>query len=287
MIRSLKLNYHFLPETISILDQITEFALEHWRDAISIIILWVMLYYAYLFFHATRGARIFTGLVGVWIALTLLSELLKLVVIGWILKSVSVFIVVAMVVIFQPELRRALAELGSNRLFSRFSAEGDQEFIENLAEIIGLLSKKRVGALVALERSIELKPYLETGVMMDSLLSKELIQTIFHSNTALHDGGMIIRLRDERIMASGCVFPLHQRELQDRSIGLRHRAALGISEESDAIAIVVSEETGGISLAIEGKLERNLKPEALSERLKELLLADSQLDENDENFVAE
>ncbi len=246
-----------------------------------------MLYYAYLFFHATRGARIFTGLVAVWIALTLLSELLKLVVIGWILKSVSVFIVVAMVVIFQPELRRALAELGSNRLFSRFNAESDQEFIDNLCEIIGQLSKKRVGALIAIERSIELKPYLETGVAMDSLLSKELVQTIFHSNTALHDGGMIIRLRDERIMGAGCVFPLHQRELQDRSIGLRHRAGLGISEESDAIAIVVSEETGHISLAIEGKLERNLKPEALSARLNDLLIADPHPDENNENPAAE
>lgn len=246
-----------------------------------------MLYYAYLFFHATRGARIFTGLVAVWIALTLLSELLKLVVIGWILKSVSVFIVVAMVVIFQPELRRALAELGSSRLFSRFSSEGDQEFIENLSEIIGLLSKKRVGALVALERSIELKPYLETGVRMDSLLSKELIQTIFHSNTALHDGGVVIRLRDERILGAGCVFPLHQRELEDRSIGLRHRAGLGVSEETDAIAIVVSEETGNISLAVEGQLERNLKPEALSLRLNELIFAEPQPDQTNENSAAE
>lgn len=272
---------------IPVLDLISEFAIEHWRDAVSIGILWVMLYYSYLFFHATRGARIFTGLVAIWIALTLLSELLKLVVIGWILKSVSVFLVVAMVVIFQPELRRALAELGSSRLFSRFSAEGDHEFIEKLCEIVGLLSKKRVGALFAIERSIELKPYLETGVAMDSLLSKELIQTIFHSNTALHDGGMIIRLRDERIMGAGCVFPLHQRELQDRSIGLRHRAGLGISEETDTVAIIVSEETGNISLAVEGKLERDLTPETLSIRLNELLFAEPSAEQNHENSPAE
>ncbi len=268
---------------IPVFDQVSTFAIEYWRDAVSILILWVMLYYGYVFFHATRGARIFTGLVAVWIALTLLSELLKLVVIGWILKSVSVFIVVAMVVIFQPELRRALAELGSNRLFSRFGAEGDQEFIENLCEIVGLLSKKRVGALVAIERDIELKPYLETGVALDCLLSKEIIQTIFHSNTALHDGGLIIRLRDERIMGAGCVFPLHQRELKDRSIGLRHRAGLGISEESDALAIVVSEETGHISLAFDGKLERNLKPEALRERLDDLLFSDAPSDGENED----
>jgi diadenylate cyclase len=267
---------------IPVFDQVTRFADEHWGDAIEILILWVIFYYGYVFFHATRGARIFTGLVSGWIALTLLSELLELEVIGWILKGVSVFIVIAMVVIFQPELRRALAELGSHRLFSRFSSEADQEFIENLCETIGLLSKKRVGALVAIERAIELKPYLETGVAMDCLLSREIIQTIFHSNTALHDGGVIIRLRDERILAAGCVFPLHQQELQDRSIGLRHRAGMGITEEADAIAIVVSEETGNISLAFDGKLERNLKLEALKERIDELLFYEPQPDEENE-----
>ena len=271
---------------IPVLEQVTTFAFEHWRDAVSILILWVMFYYGYVFFHATRGARILTGLVAVWIALTLLSELFKLVVIGWILKSVSVFIVIGMVVIFQPELRRALAELGSNRLFSRFGAEVDQVFIENLCEIAGLLSKKRVGALMAIECDIELKPYLETGVAMDCLLSKEIVQTIFHTNTALHDGGLIIRLRDERILGAGCVFPLHQRELKDRSVGLRHRAGLGISEESDALAIIISEETGHISLAFDGKLERNLKPEALRERLDELLFSDSLADKEDEDNSA-
>lgn len=268
---------------ITVLNQIAEFAQEHWGDAIEILILWVILYYGYVFFHATRGARIFTGLVSGWIALTLLSEVLELEVIGWILKGVSVFLVIAMVVIFQPELRRALAELGSNRLFSRFTAEADQEFIENLCEIIGLLSKKRVGALVAIERSIELKPFLETGVAMDCLLSREIIQTIFHPNTALHDGGMIIRLRDERILGAGCVFPLHQQEMQDRSIGLRHRAGMGVTEESDAIAIVISEETGNVSLAFNGKLESDLKLITLRERLDELLFSDPQPEDENED----
>lgn len=272
---------------IPVLNQIITFATGHWRDAVSIAILWVILYYGYVFFHATRGARIFTGLVGGWIALTLVSELLELVVIGWILKSVSVFIVIAMVVIFQPELRRALAELGSHRLFSRFSAKADQEFIGNLCEIIGLLSQKRIGALVAIERDIELRPYLQTGVELDCLLSREIVQTIFHPNTALHDGGMIIRLRDERVLGAGCVFPLHQQEMKDRSIGLRHRAGLGISEESDAIAIVVSEETGGISLAVEGELERNYKPETLEERLNDLLFSEPLPEEENESSTTE
>lgn len=276
-----------MPAEIPNLDQIIAFAVEHWRDAVSIAILWFILYYGYVFFHATRGARIFTGLVGGWIALTLVSELLELVVIGWILKSVSVFIVIAMVVIFQPELRRALAELGSHRLFSRFSAAADQEFIGNLCEIIGMLSQKRIGALVAIERDIELKPYLETGVELDCLLSREIVQTIFHPNTALHDGGMIIRLRDERILGAGCVFPLYQQEMKDRSIGLRHRAGLGISGESDAIAIVVSEETGGISVAVEGELERNYKPETLEERLSGLLFSEPRPEEKNESSITE
>ncbi len=264
--------------------QISDFAGRHWRDGLTILILWVAVYYAYLTFRATRGARIFLGLVVVLLALTLASEFLGLAVIGWVLKSVSVFLAVALVVIFQPELRRVLAELGSSRFLS-FN-EGATEFTEHFSEIIGSLAHKRIGALIALQRGIDLKQYLETGVEMDCLLSPELIQTIFHPNTALHDGGVILRLRDERILGAGCVFPLSQRELVDRAIGLRHRAAMGVSEESDAIAIVVSEETGHISIAVEGALERDLDLAELRHRLNELLFPNTvDEDESSDNLT--
>lgn len=241
-----------------------------WRDGLTILVLWVLVYQAYRFLQVTRGVKVLTGLVAAWILLTLVSELLDLYLVSWILKGASVFLVVALVVIFQPELRRAVAELGSYRLFSSFN-EGAIEATEKLADIAELLSNKRIGALIAVQRGIDLKPIMETGVLLDCLMSEAIMHTIFFPSTPLHDGGVVLRLRDERILAAGCVFPLNQREFEDRSIGLRHRAAMGVTEESDAIAVVVSEETGHISLAFDGKLERNLKREALRERLNDLL----------------
>jgi diadenylate cyclase len=203
--------------------------------------------------------------------MTLLSGWLDLTVIGWLLKYVSVILAIALIIIFQPELRRALAELGSHRFFSSMNEKTRARFADLLIEVVENLSRKRTGALIAIERGIDLKQYLETGTSLDSQLSPELVYTIFHSGTTLHDGGMIVRITDERIAGAGCVFPLIQRELSDQSIGLRHRAAMGITEESDAIALVVSEETGAISIAINGKLERDLEKAELRERLNELL----------------
>lgn len=253
------------------MEVVSEYIKLNWRYAIEVIILWVIVYNTYRYFRATRGARIFTALVGIYIGMTLLSEWLDLTVIGWLLKYVSVFLAIALVIIFQPELRRALAELGSHRFFSTMNEKTRARFADHLIEIVETLSRKRVGALIAIERSIDLKQYLETGTDMDCLLTPEIVYTVFHSGTTLHDGGMIVRMADERIAGAGCVFPLNQRELSDQSIGLRHRAAMGITEESDAIALVVSEETGNISVAIGGKLERDLEDEELKERLNGLL----------------
>ncbi|MBL9152464.1 MAG: TIGR00159 family protein [Verrucomicrobiales bacterium] len=261
---------------------VLDFIAENWRHGLEILLLWFIIYQSYRYFRATRGARIFTGLVGLWIGLTLLSSFLDLNVIGWILEKIAVFLAVALVVIFQPELRRALAELGSHRWFSSFGRAAEKELTEDIVEIVKTLSRKRIGALIAIQRSIDLKPYLETGVSIDCRISPELIQTIFHSGTPLHDGGLILRLGDERILGAGCVFPLNQREQKDRSIGLRHRAAMGITEESDAIALVVSEETGAISIASEGHLERNLDPDHLKDRLNALLFEpEDDADEDD------
>lgn len=253
------------------MEETTQFISLHWRQVIEVIILWVIFYNTYRYFRATRGARIFTALVGIYIGMTLLSGWLDLTVIGWLLKYVSVILAIALVIIFQPELRRALAELGSHRLFSSLNEKTRAHFADRLIEVVETLSRKRTGALIAIQRGIDLKQYLETGTRMDCLLTPELIFTVFHSGTTLHDGGMIVRMTDERIAGSGCVFPLIQRELSDQSIGLRHRAAMGITEESDAIALVVSEETGAISLAINGKLERDLEGHELRERLNDLL----------------
>jgi diadenylate cyclase len=202
------------------------------------------------------------------LGLTLVSQLLDLEVISWLLSRFSVFLAVGLVVIFQPEVRRVLAELGSHRFFSYNGSE--EASVDKLVEAMEQLSHKRCGGLFALQRGIDLRPYSESGVALDALLSLELIATLFFPKTTLHDGGVIID--QGRIVAAGCVFPVSQRELSDRSIGLRHRAGLGITEETDAIALVVSEETGALSLCVKGKLEHDLSPDKLKARLHELLM---------------
>lgn len=245
-----------------------EFVREHWRDAVEILILAALAYNGYLFFRATRGARILTGLLVLLLSLTFISLLLELEVINWLLQRFSVFLAIGLVVIFQPELRRVLAELGSQRFFSL--NRPDPESLDVLVEAMQELSHRRFGALFAIKRGIELKHLAESGVELDAKLSTELITTIFHPKTSLHDGGAIID--QGRITAAGCVFPVSQREVPDRAIGLRHRAGMGVTEESDAIALVVSEETGALSICYHGRIEHDLEPEVLRARLTEILM---------------
>ena len=251
----------------------SELLRDHWRDAAEIAVLWVLIYQIYRIFRATRGARILVGLAVVVIVLTLTSQILELRVIEWIVKSAAAVLTFALLVIFQPELRGALARLGSSTLFS-FSTTQQKVFLETFADSVVKLSKKRFGALFAIERSIKLDDYEATGVVIDGDLSVELVATIFHPKTALHDGGMI--LKGEKVAAAGCIFPVSQKELSDRSLGLRHRAGYGITEESDAVAIVVSEETGSISIVVEGKLFRGLSEDEFREKLEELFLTHGQ-----------
>jgi len=167
-------------------------------------------------------------------------------------------------------LRRAFTELGSHHLFS--SAFEERETIEEITDTVFELASKGFGALIAVEREISLKAFVETGVRLDSEYSKELVLTLFQPKTVLHDGGLI--LHNDRIVAAACIFPLTQREDLDRNLGLRHRAGLGLSEESDAVAIVVSEETGQVSICHSGLVERNLSVEKFRRRLSQLLLHD-------------
>ena len=250
------------------IQQITQFWLEKWRGLFEILLLSVGIYYGYLYFRGTRGAKVLTGLAIVFLTLTLISTLLNLTVIGWILRSFSVFLAVALVVIFQPELRRGLAELGGHPIFSLTSEK--RETVHDIAEAVTQLANKQFGALIAIERDTSIRVYEETGVAMDSIFSVELLLTLFHPKSALHDGGVV--MRNGRLAAAACIFPVSQRETLDRSLGLRHRAGLGITEESDAIAVIVSEETGGISICHRRRIERNFTPETFRQRMGELLL---------------
>src|SRR3954464_5373848 len=265
-----------------ILHDIGQLLLRGWRSAFEILLLSVVIYYGYLYFRGTRGAKVLTGLAIIFLTLTLISTLLNLVVIGWIVRSLSAFLALASVVIFQPELRRALAEVGGHPIFSLTSEK--RETVHDIAEAVTQLANKQFGALIAVERDTSIRVYEETGVAMDAEFSVELLLTLFHPKAALHDGGVIVR--NGRVAAAACIFPVSQRETLDRSLGLRHRAGLGITEESDAVAIVVSEETGGISICHRRRIERNFTPETFWQRIAEILLQRSYDEETDSEKLA-
>jgi diadenylate cyclase len=239
-----------------------------WRPALEILILAVGIYYASRLVRGTRGWPVVVGFVLVLLALALLTTLLDLKVLRWILGNVFAWSAVAVLVIFQPELRRMLAELGSLPLF--ITAHEQRENIEVVVQSCERLSEARIGALIAIEQSIQLQEAVESGIPVDCEATPEMIETIFFPNNAIHDGGII--LKGGRIAYAACIFPLSQRQDLNKSLGTRHRAALGLSEETDAVVVVVSEETGAISYAYKGQLVRGVTVEELRAFLTSVLI---------------
>jgi diadenylate cyclase len=228
-------------------------------------------YYIFLFLRGTRSAQVLVGLVFLLAILIGLTQLFNLDALNWILRQLSVFFGAALLIIFQPEIRRALAELGRQPLFS--VAEQKREVVESIVEAVASLAEHRVGALIAVERDTPAAAILETGVKLDAAVTPELLASIFFPHTPLHDGGVIIR--GGRIVAAGCVFPLSQKMELQRQLGTRHRAALGLSEETDAVVVVVSEETGAISVSHHGRLTRGLDEDQLRRFLSGLLVREN------------
>lgn len=234
-----------------------------WRPVVEIIIMWYAVYVLLLFIKGTRTEQVLKGLIFLMITF-FVTQKLELDVINWILRNIFAIFVVAFLIIFQPELRRGLARLGQSPFFNLFGRE--ERVIYELVKASAALARKKIGVLIALEKEIGLKSYLESGIALDSKISSELLSTIFMPNTPLHDGGVIIR--EDRIVAAGCLFPLTDNPKISKTLGTRHRAAIGLTEETDAIVIVVSEETGIMSLAFDGKLIRNLDEKRLIKVLK-------------------
>ena len=230
-----------------------------WRPALEILILAVSIYFVFRFVRGTRGWPVVIGFVVVLLALALVTTILDLKVLRWMLGSASVFIAVGALVIFQPELRRMLAELGNMPLFA--SASEQREAIEVIIQTVERLADIRIGALIAVEQSIQLQEAVESGIKVDCDATPEMLETIFFPNNAVHDGGVI--LKGDRIAYAACIFPLTQRSDLNKSLGTRHRAAIGLSEETDAVIVVVSEETGMISYAYKGQLTRGVTLEEL------------------------
>lgn len=256
------------------------FFTNHWRDGIEILVLATCIYQIYRAIRATRGAQILMGLGTIFIVLALASTVFKFEIIQWILARAAAVLALALIVIFQPELRSGLARLGSNRLFQLYGRRRI-DFLERFGDAVVNLGRKRVGALFAIQREISLKEQLDTGVILDASFSPELAFSVFNVKSPLHDGGMIIS--DERVAGAACVFPVTEREIADRSTGLRHRAAIGLAERTDSVCIVVSEETGSISVCENGELERNLSEEEFREKISNIFITGKSKDTETED----
>ena len=236
-------------------------------NLLDIAIVAFVTYKLIMILRGTRAVQLIKGLAVLLVA-TIVSEVLGLRSINWILEKAQTIFFIAIPIVFQPELRRALEQLGRGKLFVRSSYLGQEEMERLVSEIVRavkIMSKKKIGALIVLERETGLAEYVETGIKIDSLISGEVLINIFIPKTPLHDGAIIIR--GERILAASCFLPLSENPNLSKELGTRHRAALGITEVSDALAITVSEETGIISMAEDGKITRKIDERSLKELL--------------------
>ena len=234
-------------------------------DLLQIVVVAYLFYRLLLLWAGTRALQMLVGLI-VLFAIWGLAALLQLELIYRLLEFVFTYGALAAIIVFQPELRSALTRLGHNRFWRRFSRpEQTSETVQVLVHAAEILARKRIGAIIATEREVGLEEYARRGSPVDAPLSPELLEAIFTRYGPLHDGAVVIR--GDTILAARCILPLTQFPVTDRTLGTRHRAAIGLSEETDAVVIVVSEETGAISLAQRGRLDRNIGPDRLREAL--------------------
>lgn len=227
----------------------------NWRDVVEILIVAVVIYRILLVFAGTRAIQILLGFF-LLVAVYVVARVLGLTLIEYLLTTLFQFGVIAALIVFQPELRSALASLGQNRIFRSFTGLQAREVAEEITEAVEELSRDKVGAIIAIEEEIGLGEYLETGTHLQARVSAPLLQNIFTPYSLLHDGAAVVR--GDEIVAAGVILPLTQFPVTDRTLGTRHRAALGLSEETDALVIVVSEETGIVSVAHRGRLQRGV-----------------------------
>lgn len=241
-------------------------------DIVDIIVVAVFLYQLYYMISGTRAISLLKGLLLLG-ALTVISSWLDLHVVNWLLEKSMTVLIVALPIVFQPELRKALEQLGRGRFISRSTLVDDEERTRVIDEVVlacERMSKEQIGALIVFERSVGLGDYIDTGIYVDGVVSEELLGNIFIPNTPLHDGAVVVR--ENRVIAAGCLLPLTQDRSLSSELGTRHRAAIGLSEQADALVVVVSEETGAISYAYGGRIYRHLDGDNLRNMLRNYLL---------------
>ena len=234
---------------------------------IDIFVVWFILYKLLGIIKGTRSVQLLKGIALV-VVVRLASLFFDLPTLSWLTDQVMTWGFLAIIIIFQPEIRRALEHLGRGKIFTRHSHQEEEkkrDFIQQIATASSYLAKRRIGALISIEKETGMGDYIETGIRLDSKISSELLINIFIPNTPLHDGAVIIQ--DKRVAAAACYLPLSENPFISKELGTRHRAAIGISEVTDSFTIVISEETGAISVTRNGEINRNIT----IERLKELL----------------
>lgn len=241
-----------------------------WWDVIDILVVSVIIYEMLKLIRGTRAVQMALG-GGVLVALLYGSRWEHLETVNWLIRNLAGYLVFAVIVLFQSDIRRALAHLGRAPFFRYFAKpESAEETIEELVVAASMLSSQRIGAIVVLERQIGLRNYIEGGIPLDALLTYDLLLSIFQPSSPLHDGAVIVQ--DDRVAAAACFLPLTVNPKLSKTLGSRHRAAIGLTEENDSVAIVVSEETGTLSVVADGQIERGFDADTLRARLRSLVL---------------
>jgi diadenylate cyclase len=241
------------------------------KPIIEIAILWFVIYRIVVFFEGTRAFQVLKGIILLIIAF-FVFEILGLTTLDWLMTRFFAISIIGILIIFQPEFRQGLARLGQQHLFAPVLAEEEIiAVINEIASALNILSQKKIGAIIAMERESKLNTYTESGVGLDSKVSSEALQSIFMPDSPLHDGGVVIR--GERIVSAVCLFPLSENPKFNKTIGTRHRAVLGLSEQTDAVVMMVSEETGNIGMAYEGKFIEIKDEKTLISALKNILIS--------------
>jgi diadenylate cyclase len=242
-----------------------------WRDAVDVVLVSIVVYRVLLIFRGTRAVQMLVG-VGFLIATAVVARKLELATLGWMFDNFWSFWVIALVVLFQPEFRRALTRIGQGRILQSLVGASVRErarVADELAQAVEALAERKTGALIVLERATGLRHYADLGVPLDALVSADLLVCVFQPPSPLHDGAVLVQ--GPRLVAAGCFLPLSRNVHLGRALGTRHRAALGITEETDAVAVVVSEETGRVSVAVEGEITPAGDTDALRHRLAAFL----------------
>ncbi len=254
------------------IEDILFWAQSNWRSILEVLILTAVIYAALKLIQQARGLSIVRGMLLVatvaFVSLYFVARWADLPNINWLLTRFIPFMMVTLLIIFQPEIRHALVRIGQHNQFMRFFPRKKSAFVKKLVNTAFKLSSRKIGALIALQREDSLNRYAEGGVKVGAELTPDLVMAIFWPNSPLHDGGMIVS--DERILAAGCLFPLSERPDLPPNLGTRHRAGVGLTEETDAVVLIVYEETGRVSVAVRGHLTYDVKMEALESILNEL-----------------